>query len=186
MSFYRLWFILLYALGFAVFLMELIRFRRRDPDLTRQVGLMPPPPALLNWLVVLAILVTRIGKTGWEWPVVRWIGVALSLYGLVVAPWAARTMGGNFVPGAGIIQDHGLVTNGPFRWVRHPTYSAVLALWLGASLGTLDWLLLVLWPLVVVVILRQARIEEDLMRAEFGVEYEAYAERTGAIVPGLG
>jgi len=186
MSLYRLWFILLYALGFALFLAELVRFRKRNQEVTRQVGLFPPPPAILNWVVMLAILASRLGKTGWEWPVVRWIGVALSVYGLVMAPWAARTMGRNFVPGAGIVQDHGLVTTGPFRWVRHPIYSSVLALWLGATLGTLDWLLLVLWPLVVVGILRQARIEEDLLRAEFGAEYDAYAERVGAVVPWFG
>ncbi|MFW6078503.1 MAG: methyltransferase family protein [Gemmatimonadota bacterium] len=87
------------------------------------------------------------------------------------------------VPGVAVLRDHGLVTSGPFRLVRHPGYSAVLALWLGAGLGTLNGLLLALWPALVAVMYRVVREEEQLLRQKFGPSYEAYAEQTGRFLP---
>lgn len=84
-----------------------------------------------------------------------------------------------------IFPDHTLVTAGPYHFVRHPIYSAVLALWLGAALGTLNWLLLALWPLMVGAVLGQARTEEEVLRAKFGEAYDGYAGRTGRLVPGF-
>jgi hypothetical protein len=52
--------------------------------------------------------------------------------------------------------------------VRHPLYSAVMALWLGAALGTLNWLLLALSPLGVAALFMSTCAEEGLLRARFG------------------
>ncbi len=60
-----------------------------------------------------------------------------------------------------------------------------LALWLGAALGTLNWLLLVLWPLFALAIIRELPAEERMLRAKFGPAYEAYEARTGRLLPRL-
>ena len=75
------------------------------------------------------------------------------------------------------------MSSGVYRLVRHPIYSAVLALWLGAALGTLNVLLLVLWVVPLVGVNIQARAEEELLRARFGQAYADYAARTRAFVP---
>jgi len=78
------------------------------------------------------------------------------------------------------------VTSGPFRYVRHPVYSAVVALQLAAALGTVNWLLLAIWPLLVAA-MRLVPIprEEKLLREKFGEAYLDYAARTGRLFPRL-
>jgi len=49
--------------------------------------------------------------------------------------WATLVLGRFLVPRAVIFADHHLVNSGPFRAMRHPICSRILALWLGAALG---------------------------------------------------
>ena len=112
-------------------------------------------------------------------------GVGLSLYGLAILPWTVRTLGRLAAPGPAVFRDHDLVTSGPFRLVRHPGYSAILAIFLGTALGTLNWLLLALWPLVVVGTYLSSRAEERLLREKFGKAYRKYAQQTHRFIPGI-
>jgi len=180
---FRVWFILLYVLGFGMFLTELFRFRARRPVVERRTGLFPPPPGVLNWILALAILGTRVGELHHDWVAIRLVGLVLGLYAAVIVPWAGRAIGRSFVPGAGVLVDHRLVDSGPFRFVRHPIYSGVMALWLGAALGTLNCLLLALWPLLILGVRRAALTEEVLLREKLGEEYITYTERKGLLVP---
>ena len=87
-------------------------------------------------------------EMAFEQPLLRVLGVVLSLYadhgGL------DRTdIGTPLVPRLAVFPHHGLVTHSALRWIRHPLYSGASALWFGAALGTLNWILLVLWPLLV-------------------------------------
>ena len=182
----RLWFIALYVFGFAVFLAGVIRFRPRRAAIEEKHGSLPTPGALITFLVPPIILLARIGHYPAEWLPVRLAGVALSLYAIVLLPWATWTLGRMYVPGAGVFKDHRLITAGPFRYLRHPIYSAIIALWLSAALGTLNWLLLVTWPVYVVGVMKPARQEEELLRAKFGDTYEAYAEKAGRLIPQIG
>ncbi|MDX1687760.1 MAG: isoprenylcysteine carboxylmethyltransferase family protein [Candidatus Promineifilaceae bacterium] len=181
----RLWFIALYAFGLAVFLAGVFRFRPRREAIEEKHGPLPTPGALITFLVPPIILLARVGHYPAEWLPVRLVGVALSLYAIVMLPWATWTLGRMYVPGTGVFRDHKLVTAGPFRFVRHPIYSAIITLWLGAALGTLNWLLLMTWPVYVVGVMKPARAEEELLRAKFGEAYEEYAEETGGFIPRL-
>lgn len=181
----RFWFLVLYGLGFAVFLAGVIRFRPRREGIEKKHGPLPTPGALITFLVPPLILLGRIGHLQEEWLAVRFVGVALSVYGIILLPWATWTLGRMYVPGAGVFKDHELVTAGPFRLIRHPIYSAIIALWLGAALGTLNWLLLVTWPVYLIGVMKPARAEEELLRAKFGEAYEEYAEETGGFIPRL-
>jgi protein-S-isoprenylcysteine O-methyltransferase Ste14 len=182
---FRLWFIVAYALGFFFFLALVVRFRSRRPIVEQRVGSLPAPPALISWLIPPIILLVQVGQIPAEWMLVRVIGVALSLYAIVMMPWAIRALGGSYAPGPAVLQEHALVSSGPFRLVRHPIYSAVAALWLGAALGTLNWLLLGLWPMIVAGVAKQARAEEEMLRAKFGDTYDAFARPKGRLVPKL-
>jgi protein-S-isoprenylcysteine O-methyltransferase Ste14 len=76
-------------------------------------------------------------------------------------------------------------TGGPYRFVRHPAYSGDLALWLGCALGTMNALLLALWPLYLLGARLEAIREEGILEAHFGAAYRDYAARTGRLVPRL-
>jgi protein-S-isoprenylcysteine O-methyltransferase Ste14 len=67
--------------------------------------------------------------------------------------------------------------------VRHPIYSGVVALWLGAALGTVNWVLLALWPLLIFGIRRAVIDEEELLRGKFGEAYDEYDNGRGRLFP---
>jgi protein-S-isoprenylcysteine O-methyltransferase Ste14 len=77
------------------------------------------------------------------------------------------------------------MTRGPYRYVRHPRYSATiiakvaLALTLASIFG---WLLAVVWS---VILLRQIGAEELHLKSVFGSEYEAYSHTTARVIPGI-
>jgi protein-S-isoprenylcysteine O-methyltransferase Ste14 len=182
---FRLWFVVSYALGFVFFPVLIFRFRARRPTVEQRVGPLPPPLALISWLIPPIILLTGVEISA-VWIPLRMVGVGLSLYATAMMPWATWVLGRSYVPGPAVLQEHALVSAGPFRLVRHPIYSAVAALWLGAALGTLNWLLLVLWPLIVAALRKGARAEEEMLRVKFGNAYDAYARQKGRLVPKLG
>jgi protein-S-isoprenylcysteine O-methyltransferase Ste14 len=183
----RIWFIALYTLGIIVALVHLVPGRRASAAAESRIAdrrrWLPALMLPIVWLLPWILLVTRVGSLGRSWPVLRLVGVAVSLYALPILATGPRALGRMLVPGAAVFADHALVTTGPFRFLRHPIYSAVLALWLGAALGTLNVILLVLWVVPLVGVGIQARAEEELLRAKFGPAYADYAARTGALVP---
>jgi protein-S-isoprenylcysteine O-methyltransferase len=91
----------------------------------------------------------------------RALGVLLTLYAAVMLLWASTTLGRFLVPQAVVVEDHDLVTHGPYRFLRHPAYSGDLALWLGAALGTVNVLLLALWPVSAFGTYLQTRQEDE-------------------------
>jgi protein-S-isoprenylcysteine O-methyltransferase Ste14 len=113
------------------------------------------------------------------------LGFALSLYAATISLWAVARLGRFLVPRAVVFSDHALVTNGPYRFVRHPVYSGNLALLLGTALGTLNLLVLTIVPLAAFGLLMEARVEEELLESKFGDVYRAYAHRTGRFIPRL-
>lgn len=178
------YFLVLYGLGIGGFSRSIVQARREAASLDQRLG-PPPVPALAAWLMPPLVILLRIGGIAAGWPLARGLGVALSLYSLVMIPWTVRTMGRHLVPGRALHQDHALLTTGPFRWLRHPLYSGTLALWLAAAIGNLNWLLLALWPLLLAAVLRELPHEERMLRERFGPAYEEYERRTGRFVPGI-
>jgi len=81
----------------------------------------------------------------------------------------------------------GLVTSGPFAWVRHPFY---VAYWLGfvaAPVATASFVLAIPVAIYAVVFVAAAREEEALLLASaMGDQYREYASRTGMFLPGIG
>jgi protein-S-isoprenylcysteine O-methyltransferase Ste14 len=83
----------------------------------------------------------------------------------------------------------GLVTNGPYRYVRHPIYAAILLFTLAGVIDNLHagrraWIGPVLLLTIVLGLATRIECEEKLVRARYP-EYEAYARRTKRLVPGV-
>lgn len=180
----RYWFIGLYVLGFVAFAVMFFRLRSRRDAIEKKKGPLPTPGILVPLGLPLLILLIRFGELQGELMPLRYLGVGLSLYFLVMLPWMMRTLGRFAIPGVGVFRDHELITTGPYGIVRHPLASAAVALWLAAGLGTANWVLLALWPVfVVIVMVAPIRQEEELLRDKFGGEYEKYARETPRLVP---
>lgn len=77
-----------------------------------------------------------------------------------------------------------LATAGPYGWVRHPQYDGFILVMLGFLLMWPTLLTLAMFPVLVLVYLRLARQEEELVRREFGRTYDDYAQKVPAFLPG--
>jgi protein-S-isoprenylcysteine O-methyltransferase Ste14 len=118
-----------------------------------------------------------------EW--LRWIGFAFSTISIPALYWLFSTIGRNVSPTHATRDDHQLITDGPYRFVRHPLYTVGFTLFLGVGLmASMWWCLAGLLVLMVVLIWRTGIEEENLLR-EFGEQYRAYMTRTGRYLPKL-
>jgi protein-S-isoprenylcysteine O-methyltransferase Ste14 len=78
------------------------------------------------------------------------------------------------------------VERGPFRWVRHPSYTGVLLAFLGWALTLENWvaMALVVVPIFIAFV-RRMNVEEEALRGALGERYAAYMKRTKRLIPGV-
>ncbi len=82
---------------------------------------------------------------------------------------------------------HGLVTEGPYRYLRHPFYTSYLIFWIGWAIAT--WSAWALIPLIIIaVIYTRAALgeEQKFARTPMAEDYAAYRNRTGFFWPKFG
>ena len=116
---------------------------------------------------------------------VKFIGLALECAGLALAIWARRVLGRNWSGEITIKEDHELVRTGPYARVRHPIYTALLAMYVGTAIVSGQVHALIGLLLGIIAYLRKTRMEETNLMNAFGTRYNEYREDTWAIVPGL-
>ena len=83
-------------------------------------------------------------------------------------------------------REHKLVTNGPYRWIRHPLYTFGSLFFLCLSLVSANWLILLLVIPTFTILVQRTSIEEQALQERFGKEYLRYSARTGRFFPRLG
>ncbi|MEX2284343.1 MAG: isoprenylcysteine carboxylmethyltransferase family protein [Gemmatimonadota bacterium] len=117
---------------------------------------------------------------------VRWTGAVLFLMALLALGWVHHALGRNFNTILVLRTDHQLVTNGPYRWVRHPMYTAFIPLFIGMFLVTANVLFGVFaCGMLGFLLIQRTPREEAQLRERFGPEYDTYRARTGALLPKL-
>lgn len=138
----------------------------------------------LLWLprVPFALLNERFLPSG-EW--YFWAGAALTAAGLLFSVWGRRHLGTNWSQAVTVKVDHELITTGPYSLVRHPIYTGLLLGFLGCAVARGEWRGLLAVALVFCVLWYKLKLEEQLMRAQFGLSYEAYSRRVSALLPHL-
>ena len=147
-------------------------------------------PGILFFVVAVEIgkLATAFDYSRWhlmpglEVLPLRGIGVMLTVVGAAALVWTDRHLARHFSTAASAAE---VMTDGPYRWVRHPRYASALLIVLGMPLvfgSIFGWL-----SLAVLVMAVQHRIarEEPHLREVFGPAYERYASRTARLVPGV-
>ena len=112
-------------------------------------------------------------------------GLLLQAAGFALAVWARRHLGRNWSGRVETKVGHQLVRSGPYRAVRHPIYSAMLAMLAGTALVSGHWHGLAGWALVAAALTRKLRVEERRMRETFGTEWEDWRRHSWALIPGL-
>ena len=114
---------------------------------------------------------------------VRWIGVVLFAAGGAMRLWPVFVLGRRFSGLVAIQPGHTLVTGGPYRIIRHPSYLGLLVNSLGWALAFRSGVGVLLTALLIPPLLARISAEERLLRTHFGGEYDAYCSRTSRLVP---
>jgi protein-S-isoprenylcysteine O-methyltransferase Ste14 len=114
------------------------------------------------------------------------LAAAVCLGAVGFAIWARLTLGRNWSGAlASVGENHELVVEGPYRYVRHPIYAGFLIAMLATAvtIGTLASYLSVL--LALLAFLMRIFMEEALMLSQFPEAYRAYRAKTAALIPRL-
>lgn len=114
------------------------------------------------------------------------LGMAMMIAGIVLRWWSVRVLAEYFTVDVSIRPDHRLIRDGPYRLLRHPSYTGALATFYGFALclGDIAALLVVILP-VTLAFLWRIRVEEDVLAQAFPADYPAYARDTKRLLPGI-
>ncbi len=114
------------------------------------------------------------------------LALVLLVLGLSLRWVAIAALGRFFTVDVAIHEGHGVVRTGPYRYVRHPSYTGALTAFLGLSVSLGNWFgLLALMPGVTLAFLSRIRTEEAALMQALGAEYAAYCRTTARLIPGL-
>lgn len=137
-----------------------------------------------------AIVVYAIDPNWLSWaslslPVwLRWTGVATALGGFALLQWAQNTLGKNWSDTPRMIREQSLVTSGPYRFIRHPIYTAFLLILGSTLLISANWLIGLAWiSMTILEVASRIGFEERLMLEYFGDQYLEYSKKTGRLLP---
>lgn len=145
------------------------------------------------WIVITLAIMAAVALAGFPqtrlpFPpaAIRAAAFVLLAGGIAFRWWAVITLGKFFTVDVATHADHALVDTGPFRLVRHPSYTGILLAFLGfgVSLGNGLSLIVLMTPIVLAFAYRM-RVEEALLRETLGAPYVAYCARTKRLIPGV-
>src|SRR5580698_8155168 len=120
----------------------------------------------------------------------QWVVAAVQVVIAVLCVWlsasAVRTLGKQWTYVARTIEGHELITQGPYQLVRNPIYLGMFGMMVAWGLSLSVWPAL-LGAIVIFLLGTFVRIrsEEKLLRATFGAQFDDYARRVPAFLPGL-
>jgi protein-S-isoprenylcysteine O-methyltransferase Ste14 len=111
--------------------------------------------------------------------IVMWLGLAIRI-------WAIAALGRAFRTTVEVDPGQAVVRAGPYRWVRHPSYSGLLLIVTGCGLASGNWLALaVCTVLPLTALLRRIHVEEAELVRVLGDRYRAYQRHTKRLIPGI-
>ncbi len=142
-------------------------------------------------LVLAFLLLTRGHRLSYPFNVriisatetVQWMAGILCIAGLAFCVWARATLGRNWSGTITLKEGHELIERGPYRLVRHPIYTGMLAMLLATAIavGHLGGLVAVLLAFASFWI--KLSEEEKLMLQQFPDQYGSYQQRVKRIIP---
>ena len=113
-------------------------------------------------------------------------GIFLMLLGVVIRQWAIAVLGRFFSFHVRVVDNHRVVDKGPYRLVRHPSYTGVLITFIGLALAVQSLgALFVLLAVFIVSYGYRMGVEEKALLSELGDDYANYMKRTKRLIPYL-
>ena len=111
-------------------------------------------------------------------------GIALMIGGILLRQWSIAILGRNFSMLVSVQKEQSIVKGGPYRFIRHPSYTGALLTLIGIGLAVQSWgALLVLVLILGIVYGYRIHIEEKALITHIGKEYIAYMMETKMLIP---
>jgi protein-S-isoprenylcysteine O-methyltransferase Ste14 len=134
----------------------------------------------------LAALIASRATAPWSAGPYRTAGVIVMWLGLAIRVWAIAALGRAFRTTVEVDPEQPIVSTGPYRWIRHPSYSGLLLIVIGFGLAAGSWLALaVCVALPLPAVLRRIHVEEAELTGVLGDRYRAYQAQTKRLIPGI-
>jgi protein-S-isoprenylcysteine O-methyltransferase Ste14 len=147
---------------------------------------------VVAFFFLVGMLVAYAVNPGWirglDFPLpgaVHWVGFGLGLFGLGMWAWSQVTLGRQWSAQVQLREEHQLVTDGPYAWVRHPLYAALVAISIAFALVTANWLF-VGFGILAIGFLPSRILHEERMMKEGVPGYAEYSARVRfRLLPGV-
>ncbi len=120
-----------------------------------------------------------------RWPIFV-VGLVLMCVGITIRQWAIRLLGQFFTVDIRVHPHQTVVERGPYRWVRHPSYTGIIITLAGIGLALGNWAalgLLLLVPTAGLIV--RIRYEERALLEGLGEPYRRFAAGRARLVPGI-
>lgn len=111
------------------------------------------------------------------------LGLAVAVAGIALRWWAVLTLGRFFTIRVMTRPDQTVVENGPYRLVRHPSYTGALMTVLGILICSLNWLSLSCFFIALPGFAYRIRVEERALETAIGQPYRDYMRHTKRLIP---
>ena len=134
----------------------------------------------------LAIVEYAFGRTHFLDPLTfyQYLFLSLSLFGLVFRTWAVFALGRQFSMYIELQKDHELITTGPYRFLRHPSYTGAFLTYFVNVLFLESWFSATLsFPFLFWAFYRRIQFEEIYLKKQFSTEYENFCKIRWRLVP---
>jgi len=128
----------------------------------------------------------RLPQASFESATLFHVGLGLMVCGQLLRWWSIATLGRFFTVNVAIRAGHRIVTSGPYRLLRHPSYTAILMFYLGTGLcsGNILSIVAIMLPSTAALLYRM-HVEERVLLSGLGEEYLTYMSRTQRLIPGV-
>ena len=116
--------------------------------------------------------------------VLRVAGIVLAAGGAALRTWAISTLGRFFTRTVQVSNDQPVIQEGPYRLIRHPSYTGLGMIVLGVAFALTNYFALALLiPAMCLAGIYRIRVEEAALTAAIGPPYADYMQRTRRLIP---
>jgi protein-S-isoprenylcysteine O-methyltransferase Ste14 len=185
---YLLWTILFYGWTASEIILAVATRTRQSGGKVRDRGSM-----LVMWGAIIPAITAAefIGHMPLAriWNGRHWLTLAaivVIIAGLMIRWTAILSLGRAFSANVAIRPEQAIYRSGLYRWVRHPSYTGLLLVFVAIALHERNWLAaaVVLLPTTAAVLYR-IHVEEAALGEAFGAEYTTYCKTTWRLIPGV-
>lgn len=135
--------------------------------------------AIISWIPLFQF--NRRGTS-----IIFWIGILIICFGLFLRYWSIHLLGKYFSTTIELEDSQKIIQKGPYKWIRHPSYSGTILFCIGYGLAVQNWLsLLIAISLPTIALLHRIKIEEETLTKGLGDDYKVYQKKTKKLIPGV-